>query len=166
MKSNQQTVDEGSARAFLSGERIALVGASDNPKSFASTVYHELRDHGLGVVPVNSGSATVGGDACYPDLASVPGQLDGVIVMVDRDRAADVVRECLERSVSRVWLFKGLGGRGSVSEEALALCRDSGVDVVGGACPLMFLEPVSWFHRVHRSARHLSGSLATAPQAS
>jgi uncharacterized protein len=166
MKANRQTIDEASARAFLGGGRIALVGASDDPKSFASTVYRELRDHGCDVVPVNSGSATVAGDACFAELASVPGQLDGVIVMVARAGAADVVRECVQRRIPRVWLFKGLGGPGSVSEEAVALCRDNGVQVVAGACPLMFLEPVSWFHRMHRSARHVNGSLAKASRAS
>jgi hypothetical protein len=30
------------------------------------------------------------------------------------------------------------------------------------ACPLMFLEPVGWFHRVHRSLRHANKSLAKA----
>jgi hypothetical protein len=49
-----------------------------------------------------------------------------------------------------------------MSEEAVHLCRDHRVSVVAGACPLMFLEPVGWFHRLHRAARRLNGSLARA----
>ena len=41
--------------------------------------------------------------------------------------------------------FTGLGAAIKLTE--------AGVDVVPGACPLMFLEPVGWFHRVHRAAR-------------
>ena len=41
----------------------------------------------------------------------------------------------------------------------MALCHEAGVDVVEGACPMMFLEPVGWFHRLHRSMRHVNHSL-------
>lgn len=37
--------------------------------------------------------------------------------------------------------------------------RSHGYDVVAGACPLMFLEPVGWFHRVHRAVRRANGAL-------
>jgi predicted CoA-binding protein len=150
------------AQDFLAQHRVALVGASENPKSFGNTIYRELRDHGYEVIPVNPGSDTVEGDRCYPDLASVPGDVDAVMVMVHRDAAADVVRACIERGVGHVWLFKGVGGPGAVSDEAADLCRQNGIHVVAGACPLMFLEPVAWFHRAHRAIRHLNGSLAKA----
>ena len=111
---------------------------------------------------MNPHTDVVAGDICYPDLGSVPGTIDGVIVMVSRRDSADVVRACVERGVSRVWLFQGLGGPGAVSDEAVRLCEEHGIDVVAGACPLMFLQPVGWFHKVHRAARYFSGSLARA----
>lgn len=70
------------------------------------------------------------------------GALDGGVVMVPKDGAADVVRDAINRGVGRVWLFKGAGGASAVSDEAVALCDEHGVAVVAGACPLMFLEPV------------------------
>jgi hypothetical protein len=82
--------------------------------------------------------------------------------MVSQAKSADVVRACAERGVTRVWLFKGLGGRGSVSDEAVELCEQHGIEAVAGACPLMFLEPVGWFHRLHRTMRQLNGSLTKA----
>jgi hypothetical protein len=36
------------------------------------------------------------------------------------------------------------------------------VAVVEGACPLMFLEPVGWFHRAHRGIRRIKGDFRTA----
>ena len=110
---------------------------------------------------VNPNADTVAGDRCYPDLASVPGALDGAVVMLSRERAASTVRECAEHDVPRVWLFKGLGGQGAVSDEALEVCAGNGIDVVAGACPLMFLEPLGWLHKMHRGARrHLTHSLS------
>jgi hypothetical protein len=49
-----------------------------------------------------------------------------------------------------------------VSEEALAVAHEHGLEVVAGACPLMFLEPVGWIHRVHRAARRMKRDVSTA----
>jgi predicted CoA-binding protein len=148
-------IDPAACREFLSHRRLAVVGASDDAKNFGGSIFKELVKRGYEAVPVNPNVETVEGRAAYPDLASVPGELDGVIVMVSRDRSAVVVRAAIDRGVRRVWLFQGLGGAGSVSDEAVALCRASGVSVIPGACPFMFLEPVGWFHRVHRAARRM-----------
>ena len=145
---------------FLAGRRLAVVGVSDTSGNFGKTVYEALRDRGYGVVPVNPKAETVGGDRCYPDLREAPGPLDGVVVMVEPGAAVEIVRQCIALGVPRVWLFKGLGGSGAVSDEAVRLCDEHGIEVVPGACPLMFLEPVGWFHKAHRGMRHLNGSLA------
>jgi uncharacterized protein len=152
-------IDPRLATEFLAQRRLAVVGASDAPNSFGGTIYGELKDHDHDVVAVNPNAETVHGDPCYPSLDAVPGDLDGVIVMVHRDRAADVVRACAAKGVPRVWLFKG-AGVGAVSDEAVELCHQHGMTVVPGACPLMFLEPMAWIHRVHRGMRRMNRSLA------
>ena len=151
---------ETTANQVLSGRRIAVVGASDDKASFGKTIYTELRAHGYEVFAVNPHCGTVAGDRCYAAVGAVPGRLDGAIVMVGKDRAIDVVRDCAEHQVPKVWLFKGIGAPGSVSDEAIQLCEQNGIDVVPGACPLMFLEPVGWAHKLHRGIRHLNGSLS------
>lgn len=155
-------IDQHMASEFLAAGRIAVIGASDNPKSFGNTVYRALRDHGVDVVAVNPSATTVAGDPCYLRVADVPDTIDGALLMVPAESAASVVAECIEHDVPRVWLFRGLGGPGAVSDAAVAMCRDRNVPVVAGACPLMFLEPVGWFHRLHRGARRLNRSLTHA----
>ena len=152
-------VEVHAAEAFLRAGRLAVVGASDDSKKFGGTIFRAMRDKGLDVVPVNPSADTVAGVTCWPDVAAVPGRLDGVVVVVNRRAALEVVRQCVDRGVPRVWLFKGIGGPGASSDEAVELCRSNGIDVVDGACPLMFLEPVGWFHRVHRSVRRARGDL-------
>jgi predicted CoA-binding protein len=147
-------------REFLAGDRIAVVGASDDQKNFGRTIVREMCDHGYNVVAVNPNAEQVAGCACYPDLEHVPGDVDGVIVMVHGDKAAGVVDACAAKGVRHVWLFKGLGGAGAVSDDALDRCQKNGIEVVAGACPLMFLEPVGWFHRVHRGARRMNRSIS------
>lgn len=148
-------------KMFLEGHRFVVVGASDGEKNFGGTIYRELKAHGYEPVAVNRSVSSVDGDACFPSLEEVPGTLDGVIVMVSRDASAGVARECARLGIDRVWFFKG-AGPGAASDEAVKICADHGIDVIPGACPLMFLEPVGWFHRAHRGIRHLNGSLSRA----
>jgi uncharacterized protein len=155
-------IDPRTVEAFLDSSKIAVVGASDDPKSFSSTVVHALMDHGCTVIPVNPAHDTVAAMTCYPDLASIPASVDAVLVMVPAGAAAGVVEEAAAAGARRVWLFKGLGSQGALSDEAVAACERHGMEVVAGACPLMFLEPVGGFHRFHRALRRLNHSLARA----
>ena len=148
------------ANEFLAAGRLAVIGASDDPRSFGRAVYLALREHGIDVVAVHPHAASVAGDPCSPSVADVPGGIDGAILMVPAERAVPVVAQCIDRGVPRIWLFQGLGGRGSVSDEAVRLCEENDIPVVAGACPLMFLDPVGWFHRLHRGARRVNHSLA------
>lgn len=65
----------------------------------------------------------------------------------------------LTRGVPRVWLFRGVGSPGAMCDEAVRACEGAGIDVVAGACPLMFLKPVAPIHQVHSALRRFNGSL-------
>lgn len=154
-------VEEARARAFLDdAERVAVIGASDAKESFGRAIVEELRSHGRDAVAVHPTATTVAGQPAHASVADVPGPVDLAIVMVPAAAAAGVVHECAAAGIRRVWLFKGIGGAGSVSPEALAACEEHGLEVVAGACPLMFLAPVGFVHRVHRSVRRARGALA------
>lgn len=144
---------------FLAQHRIAFVGASHDPKEFSATVYRELKARGYELHPVNPHATEIEGDPCVATVDELPDGIDGAIVMVPADASAGVVEACIGRGIPRVWLHKG-GGPSSVSDEAVALCREHGIEVVDGACPMMFAEPVGWFHRIHRAERKLTGQLS------
>lgn len=143
---------------FLAQERLAFVGVSHDPKEFSASVYRELKAHGYALFPVNPHAAEVDGDRCVASVADLPGDLDGAVVMVTPAAAAGVVQDLVDHGVPRVWLHKG-AGPSSATEEAVALCREHGVEVVDGACPMMFMEDASWFHRVHRWGREVTHHL-------
>ena len=143
---------------FLAQDQLALVGASRNPKAFSSGVYRELRAHGHTLYPVNPHADEVEGDRCFHAVADLPPEVGGAIVMVAADSAADVVQECIDQGIPRIWLHKGVGPS-SVSDEAVALCEEHGVAVVDGACPLMFSEPAGAIHRIHRFEWRVTGRL-------
>jgi predicted CoA-binding protein len=135
--------------AFLAQRRLAVVGVGTAPNDFPTAIVKAFLEHDYDVVPVGRHVVEVEGVPAFTSLAAVPGPVDGVVVMVRADAALDVVREAVDRGVPRVWLFKG-AGRGALSPEAVEYARAHGVDVVEGACPLMFLPPVRNVHRLHR----------------
>jgi predicted CoA-binding protein len=134
---------------FLSGRRIAVAGVSRESGQAANAVYRKLLDSGHEALPINPNASEVEGVRCYPDVGSIPGPIDGVVVATHRDVAADLVRQCADHGVRRVWFHRSFG-QGSVSEEAILECRARGIECIVGGCPLMYCEPVDLGHRCMR----------------
>jgi predicted CoA-binding protein len=138
-----------SVAAFLRGSRIAVAGVSRHPGQAANAVYRKLRGSGYEVFPINPAAAEVEGVRCYADVRTVPGQLDGVVIATAPDVSIQVVRQCMDRGVRRVWFHRSFG-TGSVSEEAVRECATHDIDCIVGGCPLMFCEPVDFGHACMR----------------
>jgi predicted CoA-binding protein len=134
---------------FLRGKRIVVAGVSRDPRQAANAVYRKLRDSGFETFPVNPNAAKVEGVRCYPDLAAIPGAIDGVVIATHPTRSVELVRQCGELGVPRVWLHRSFG-QGSVSEEAIRECKARGIECIVGGCPLMYCAPVDLGHRCMR----------------
>lgn len=134
---------------FLEGKRIAVAGVSRHKDVAANAVFRKLRTSGYEVFPVNPNAEEVEGVRCYPDVASIPGTLDGVVVATHPDVSAAVVRQSAERGIRRVWFHRSFGS-GSVSDEAVRECERLGLEHIVGGCPLMFCEPVDFGHKCMR----------------
>lgn len=145
---------------FLAQQRLAFVGASHDPKEFSAAVYRELKRHGYELSPVNPHAEEVDGDRCYPSVRDLPPGIDGAIVMVPPAASEAVVQECIDAGIPRIWLHQG-AGPSAATPEAVALCRDHGIEVVDGACPMMFFDDATWFHRLHRWGREKTGHLTS-----
>lgn len=138
------------AAEFLAQERIAVTGVSRNPQGHGSNVvYQRLRDRGYQVFAINPQADRVEGDPCYPDLRSVPGGVDAVVIATSPSHAEDTMHECVELGVKRVWMHRGPGG-GSVSAAATAEGRAHGITVIDGGCPCMFGPTADAGHKIMR----------------
>ena len=138
------------AAGFLANRRIAVTGVSRTGKGHgANVVYQRLRDRGYEVFAVNPNAHEVEGDACYPDLRSVPGGVDAVVIGTRADRAEATVRECAELGIRQVWMHRAFGP-GSVCAEATVYGREHGITVIDGGCPLMFDPTADMGHKVMR----------------
>ncbi len=138
-----------SVAQFLAGSRIAVAGVSRNRGQAANTVYRRLKQAGYDMFPINPKASEVEGDRCHPDLMSVRGSVDGLVIATHPSVAVELVQQCAKREVGRVWFHRSFG-QGSVSDEAVTACRELGIECIVGGCPLMFCEPVDLGHRCMR----------------
>lgn len=143
---------------FLAGKRFAVAGVSRASGQTANLIFRKLRDSGFDVVPVNPNATSLEGVPCYPDLASIPGGLDGVVVATHPAVAAGVVRQAAARGIRHVWFHRSID-QGSVSDEAVKACAEAGIQPVVGGCPLMYCEPVDGAHRCMRWLLGFTGRL-------
>lgn len=146
-------------REFLEHERIAVAGVSHTrPQMPANAIYRKLRDAGYQVYPVNPAVESVEGARCYPSLAAIDTALDGVVISTRPEDAMSLAAECVARGVPRVWFHRSFGP-GSYSPKAAQSCRDAGLGVIEGGCPMMFVEPVDPAHKCVRGILRLQGRL-------
>jgi predicted CoA-binding protein len=144
-----QSVNEA-ASAFLANKRVAVTGVSRTPKTHGSnSVYRRLRERGYDVFAVNPNAREVEGDRSYPDLKSIPGGVEAVVIGTRPQIAEETMRECAELGIQHVWMHRGPGA-GSVSESATAYGRQHGITVIDGGCPLMFAPTSDFAHRLMR----------------
>ena len=144
-----QSVDEA-ASAFLANKRVAVTGVSRTPKTHGSNnVYKRFRERGYQVFAVNPNANEVEGDRSYPDLRSIPGGVEAVVIGTRPERAEDTMRECAELGIKQVWMHRGPGA-GSVSDVATAYGRKHGITVIDGGCPCMFGPTADLGHRLMR----------------
>lgn len=153
---------ENEVRAFLANQRVAVAGVSRSDSDApANLIYRRLRDAAYEVFAVNPSAASVEGDRCFTDLAAIPGGVGAVVVATHPDVTPAVVRQCIDLGVRHVWMHRSFGA-GSVADDAVAACREHGVHLIAGGCPMMFLQPVDIGHRCMRWFLGLTGKLPRA----
>jgi uncharacterized protein len=144
-----QSIKEAAA-AFLATKRVAVSGVSRTPRTHGSNnVYRWLRERGYQVFAVNPNTGRVEGDRCYPDLASIPGGVQAVVIGTRPETAEDTMRECAELGIKQVWMHRGPGA-GSVSDAATGYGRAHGITVIDGGCPLMSGPSADVGHKIMR----------------
>ena len=145
---------------FLAQKRIAVAGVSRRRHNAANMIYRKLRKTGYQVFAINPKVETVEGDPCYPDLKSVPEKTDGLVIVTRPEVAEQLVRQCAEVGIPRVWMHRSLGFMGtSVSKQAVEFCRENSMTVIPGGCPMMFCKPVDFAHTCLHWMLKLTGGL-------
>jgi predicted CoA-binding protein len=146
---------------FLAQKRIAIAGVSRNKGHHPAghLIYERLKTSGHEVFAVNPHMETFEGDRCYPDVRSIPRVVDGVVIITRPEVTDQIVRECGDVGIRRVWMHASIGKGSSVSPDAVEYCRQRDISVIAGACPMMFGDGVDVGHTCLRWILKLTGGL-------
>ena len=145
---------------FLACRRLALIGVSRDEKDFSRGLFRELEKRGYDVVPVNPDASEIEGRPCYAQVQDITPPVEGALLLTSPRVTDRVVRDCAKAGVDRIWMHRG-EGIGSVSQTAIDFCEDSGIEVVPGFCPYMFLPDTGFIHRAHGFILKLTKSYPT-----
>jgi predicted CoA-binding protein len=133
---------------FLAQKRIAVAGVSRSKPGAGNAIYKKLKQSGHVVYAIHPSADEVEGDKAYHDLKSTPEKVDGVVIATNPKNAEEVVRQAAEAGVPRVWMHESMiHGGTSVSDEAVKFCQDHNITVIAAGCPMMFDQPVDFFHK-------------------
>ena len=151
------------SKRFLACRPLAVAGVTRNrPNESANLIYRTLRAQGKQVFAINPHAERVEGDPCYPDLEHLPEKPEGVVLITKPEVTARLMESCVKLRIPRVWMHRAFG-EGSVSDEAVALGRKNGIEVIPGACPMMYFEHPDFGHRCMRAILRFTGKLPKDP---
>lgn len=143
---------------FIQDKKVALVGASQNKRKWGNMLFRELKKKGYTVHPVNPNATEIEGTKCYPTIGALPPEIRNAIIVLPPEITEQIVKECIQSGIKRVWIHKGAGGKGAPSKTAIEFCQANGIEVVYDLCPLMFFPPVG-MHKVHLWLKRLVGRM-------
>jgi len=119
-------------KEFMSQKRFAVVGATDNPQKYGNQIVKNLKSRGYEVYPVNPKLKELEDLACYSSLSDIPVKVDVVDFVVPPKATEEVLKQCKELGLSRIWMQPG-----SESDAAISYCRENNLKVVHSVCVMM-----------------------------
>ncbi len=108
---------------------IAIVGISNKPERDSYVVAKYLLDNGYKIIPVNPGIDSVFGLKAYPNLLSVPDEIDIVDIFRRPEFVDEIVEQAIQKRAKVIWMQLGV-----VNEKAAKKALDAGLKVVMNKC--------------------------------
>ncbi|MDN5351934.1 MAG: uncharacterized protein PWQ12_853 [Clostridiales bacterium] len=113
----------------------AVVGATQNPTKYGNKIYKKLKKFGYEVYAVNPVYKEIEGDACYPDLKSLPKKVDCVNVVVPPEKSEKVLQEVIDLGIENIWFQPG-----TFTLEIIDASEAAGIHTVYYNCILVELD--------------------------
>ena len=110
---------------------IAVVGLSAKRYRPSYGVAEYLQQSGYRIIPVNPEETEVLGEKSYPDLDSVPDEIDVVDIFRRSEFVPEIVEAAIRKGVKLVWMQEGV-----FHEQAALRAREAGLMVVMDRCIL------------------------------
>jgi acyl-CoA synthetase (NDP forming) len=131
---------------IFSPRGVAVVGASAQGRGFANGIVASLIAAGFpAIYPVNPRYTEVMGLPCHPNLQSIPGVVDHVVVSIPAEAALGLLDDCAVKGVRSVHFFtagfseSGVKERADLEQTMLARARAGGFRIIGPNCIGLFV---------------------------
>jgi len=127
--------------AIFSPKSMAVVGASATPGKVGHDIFVNILKGGYqGVLyPVNPSANAISSVKAYPTISDIPDSLDLAMIIVPPKASIQAVKDAIAKGVKGLVIvsagFKEVGPEGAaIEKQIVALCRESGVRLVGPNC--------------------------------
>ena len=116
---------------ILKMKTIAVVGFSPKKERPSHYVSMYMKDNGYDVIPVNPGHIEIAGMTCYPDLESIPEQVDVVDIFRRSEFVLPIVDSAISMGAKAIWMQDHV-----FHEDAAQKAKDAGLLVIMDNCML------------------------------
>ena len=122
----------GAVEEFVTQEAVAVAGVSAHGRGYGYKVWRNLLGKGVRAYAVNPKGGEIDGEPLYVSVKELPEPVGGVVTIVPPERTLQVIEDCAAVGIRRIWMQPG-----SESDEAVALAKSKGMDVVANQCLLL-----------------------------
>ena len=120
---------------FLTSPVFGVVGASTNREKYGNKVMRCYQQNGKRVIPVNPNETDIEGVACVATMSDLPPEAMSISMITPPAVTAKLVPMAIGKGIRNIWMQPG-----AEHPEAVAFCRDKGVNVIAdGSCLLVVL---------------------------
>jgi len=115
---------------------IAIIGLSDKPDRPSYQVAQYLINQGYQIIPVNPNITQVFGQKSYPNISSIPQNINIDIIDIFRksEEIIPLIQEIIDSGrQSIIWLQEGID-----NSDAVNLAQSHGFEITSGICLMKF----------------------------
>lgn len=119
---------------FVAQRRWAVVGVSNDHHKFGRKIFESMRGAGYEVFPVHHQLESLDdGTPVYRSVKDIPEPPEVVDLVVPPSATLQVLKDCVEAGVKRVWFQPG-----TFNTESIQLAKENGIAVIAdGSCAMV-----------------------------
>ena len=117
---------------FLEAKVFGVAGASPDRSKFGNKVLRCYLEHDRRVVPIHPEADSVEGITAVHSVSDLPAEVGSLSIVTPPPVTEKIVRAAIDHGIRNIWMQPG-----AESEEAVRICKEAGINVIGdGTCLL------------------------------
>lgn len=129
---------------FWRASSFAFVGNSAK-KGFPLLSYEKCKRLGKKAFAIDPSRDRIAGGPAFQDFAALPEKVEAAVLEVPREDTAEWVKKAADAGVEHVWIHMNRD-----TPAAVAVAKERGVQVLTGACAVMYVSHGPSIHAIHK----------------